>query len=71
MGGVLVDAIQALAGDVLQPGQQPEAEEVREREPDDGCAVRVDVVAVDPAVVQWRRTPSIIAATSEAEQPFS
>jgi len=29
VGGVLVDATQALAGDVLQPGQQPEPEQVR------------------------------------------
>ena len=38
------------AADVLQPWEQPEAEQVAEREPDDGGAVGVGVVVLDLSV---------------------
>jgi len=63
--------VQLRGADVLQPGHQLEVEHVREGEPDDGGAV-VSVYCLSTSMsVQCRSTPSIIEATSEAEQDLS
>jgi len=47
VGRSVIGAVERGAGDVLQPGQQAEAEQVAEREADDRGAVRVGVVGLD------------------------
>ena len=71
VAGAVGGAVQPGGADVLQPGQQLEAEQVAEREPDDARAVGVDVVGFDLGVGAVAQQPSIIAATSEAEQARS
>lgn len=45
--GAVVGTVKPDGTNVLQPGQQPEAEQFGEREPNDGGTVGVDVVGLD------------------------
>jgi hypothetical protein len=47
VGRSVIGAVERGAADVLEPGQQAEAEQVAEREADDRGAVRVGVVGLD------------------------